>query len=237
MSTPFIDLLPPPGPSVYQSPRAPPFTPSAAPGVPPIFLSALSVRFPVFVDEQKCSRDEEIDKDDPSSWHWVVYVSVGGKGTHNDADGKVAAGAIRLVPVTPLHVHSEAELLEKAAGPKYVKTELWDGKESFVKLGRMATLKEYRKLGLGRLLVNTAIEWLKQNADQVDGEKSPEDAVAKEKEDVREWRGLVLLHAQKDIERFWQSCGFEKDEGMGEWCEEGIEHIAMWRRVNIKRTI
>lgn len=235
MSTPFIDLLLPPGTSVFKAPRAAPFDPSSNPSVSPIFLSALSVRFPVFVDEQKCSADEEIDKDDPLSWHWVVYVSVGSKGGHQE--GKVAAGTIRLVPVTPIAAHEEAEgaehedRIKKAVGPKHGATEMWDGKETFVKLGRMATLKEYRKLGLGRLLVNTAIEWLEQNPGKVDRESGAEDALIREKDGVGEWKGLVLVHAQKDIEQFWVSCGFVKDKGMGEWWEEEIEHVAMWRRV------
>ena len=234
-----MDLLHPPGPSVFQAPRSPPFDSSSNPTVPPIFLSALSVRFHVFVDEQKCSAEEEIDKDDPISWHWVVYVSVGSK-TGNHEDGKVAAGTIRLVPVTPLAKHSQAEQAAReeqtarALGPKHNATEMWDGKEAFVKLARMATLKEYRKLGLGRLLVNTAMDWLKQNPDKVAGESGVGDAVARERGVTGEWQGLVLVHAQKEIERFWASCGFVKDEGMGEWWEEGIEHVAMWRRLKTR---
>ena len=236
MSTPFMELLPPPGPSVFQAPLSPPFNPSSFTTVPPIFLSALSVRFPVFVSEQKCSAEDEIDKDDPISWHWVVYVSVGSKTGHNE-DGKVAAGTIRLVPVTPLAGHSQAEQVARerqtgrALGPKLGTTKMWDGKEVFVKLARMATLKEYRRLGLGRLLVNTATDWLEQNPQKVAGETGIEDAVAREKGVTGGWHGLVLVHAQKQIERFWESCGFVKDEGMGEWWEDGMEHVAMWKRL------
>lgn len=239
MSTPFIDLLHPPGASVFQAPRAPPFHPGSNPAVPPIFLSALSVRFPVFIDEQNCSAEEEIDKDDPISWHWVVYVSVGSK-TGKNEDGKVAASTIRLVPVTPLAGHSQAEQAVRdeqtgrALGPKLDATKMWDGKEAFVKLARMATLKEYRKLGLGRLLVNTAIDWLEQNPEKVARESGNADAVAREKDVTGEWHGLVLVHAQKEMERFWANCGFVEDEGMGDWWEEGIKHVAMWRRVKTR---
>ena len=155
MSTPLIKLLLPPGPSVYKAPISAPFT---HPEVPPIFLSALAVRIPVFVDEQHCSAENEIDEDDARSWHWVAYIS------------SVAAATIRLVPVTPLAGHTTEEKTEhtkrgeQALGPKHEKTDMWDGKEAFVKLGRMATLKEYRKLGLGRLLTNTALAWLETNA-------------------------------------------------------------------------
>ena len=237
MSTPLIQLLPPPGPTVFKAPVSSPFT---NPDVPPLFLSALSVRIPVFVDEQHCSAANEIDEDDPRSFHWVVYLSA--DKTAERPDGKVAAGTIRLVPVAPLAGLTDTEKQEdekrgeQAVGPKHGATEMWDGKEAFVKLGRMATLKAYRNLGLGRMLVGTALEWLEGNADKVMGEMGMgiEDAVRREKGEWGEWKGLVLVHAQKEIERFWASVGFVMDEGMGNWWEEGIEHVGMWKRVSLK---
>ena len=238
MPIPSIEILQPPGPTVFQSRRAPPFDAESNPSVPSTFLAALAVRFPVFVHEQKCSAAEEIDKDDPISWHWVVYVRESG-----EQSDKVAAGTIRLVPVQPLLKHGEyndkseekkEEEVKQALGPKHERTEMWDGQEAFLKLGRMATLKEYRKLGLGRLLVDTAVEWLEQNHEEVVKEMEV-DGAAKNTDEVRgKWNGLVLVHAQKEIERFWGSCGFVRDDGMGEWWEEGIVHIAMWRIVTVK---
>ena len=49
-----------------------------------------------------------------------------------------------------------------------------------------------------------------------------------------EWRGLCLVHAQTTVERFYGSCGFMVDEGMGRWWEEEIEHLGMWKRVKIE---
>lgn len=227
MSKPVVELLPPPGPSVFKAPTSPPFT---NPEVSSTFLSALTVRVIVFVDEQHCSAENEIDEDDARSWHWVVYVEEG-------PEVKAAAGTIRLVPVTPLAGHTEGggtdntKRGEQALGPKHEKTEMWDGHEPFVKLGRMATLKGYRKLGLGRLLVNRAFEWLESNADKVTGQM---EAISHDHDEEEIWRGLVLVHAQKEIERFWASVGFVRDDGMGTWWEEGIEHIAMWKRVTLR---
>ena len=68
----------------------PPPHPFTHPSVAPLFLSALAVRVPVFVDEQHCSAEEEIDTDDARSWHWVAFVSTGS--TADRPDGKVAAG-------------------------------------------------------------------------------------------------------------------------------------------------
>lgn len=230
-----IDILPPPGPSATRACHSPPFSAESYPSVPPIFLSALTVRFAVFVDEQRCSATEEIDSDDGRSWHWVAYVTE--DGVAGNERRRIPAGTIRLVPVSPVPMHQE-ELHDAkiALGPRHGKTGMWDGKEVFVKLGRMATLMEYRKLGLGRRLVDTAIEWLEGNHEKI-VEKAgagASDIEVERIEVVGKWNGLVLVHAQKIIERFWASCGFVRDEGMGEWWEEGIEHVAMWRRVTVR---
>ncbi len=150
---------------------------------------------------------------------------------------RVPAGTIRLVPVAPVPTHQEDSLdAQIALGPKHGKTGMWDGKEAFVKLGRMATLKEYRKLGLGRRLVDGAIEWLERNHEKVVGKVGAEanDKETERMEAMGKWNGLVLVHAQKVIERFWASCGFVRDRGMGEWWEDGIQHVAMWRRVMVR---
>jgi predicted GNAT family N-acyltransferase len=233
MQTPTIDtidILPPPGSSATRACHSPPFSPTTYPSVPPIFLSALAVRFAVFVDEQHCSAAEEIDKDDGVSWHWVAYVIEAGAAGNEHS--RFPAGTIRLVPMPQEDSH-DAKI---ALGLKHGKTEMWDGKEVFVKLGRMATLKEYRKLGLGRRLVDTAIEWLECNYEKVVGKVGAEvDETDVERiEAMGKWNGLVLVHAQKVIERFWASCGFVNDEEMGEWWEDGIEHVAMWRRVMVR---
>lgn len=47
------------------------------------------------------------------------------------------------------------------------------------------------------------------------------------------WNGLVLVHAQKDIEKVWNRYGFSKDDTMGVWDEEGIDHIGMWKRLDL----
>ena len=123
-------------------------------------------------------------------------------------------------------------------------TAVHDGHEPYVKLGRLATLEEYRGLGLGKLLVTTALEWAARNAEVLrpkvsegEGVGLEGEGVAKEREGVvREegWKGLVLVHAQKGVQGFWRGVGFERDEGLGEWVEEEIVHVGMWRRVRLE---
>ena len=236
MPAPSIELLPPPGPSVYSAPVSSPFD---HPTVDPLFLSALSIRIPVFVDEQHCNPAIEIDDDDPRSWHWVVYINTDKSSDH--PDGKVAAATIRLIPPAPTagHTNTEAsdseEMGGKAVRPRQGTTAVWDGREPFVKLGRMATLKAYRKLGLGRLVVDKVLEWLEGGKEQVMGVMRSEGGCpGGDEEREREWEGLLLVHAQKEIERFWFALAFVKDEGMGEWWEDGIEHVAVWKRVSLR---
>jgi len=35
------------------------------------------------------------------------------------------------------------------------------------------------------------------------------------------------------VQKFWHGLGFEKDQGMGEWDEEGIMHVGMWKRLSV----
>ena len=44
-----------------------------------------------------------------------------------------------------------------------------------------------------------------------------------------------MVHAQKQVQGFWEKYGFKVDEGMGTWDEEGIEHVGMWRRIAVRK--
>ncbi|KAL8639157.1 MAG: hypothetical protein Q9228_003779, partial [Teloschistes exilis] len=126
---------------------SPAFPSSSYPDVPNLFLAALRVRIIVFEDEQKCSLESEIDDDDRRSWHWVAL------------SGEEAVGTMRLVPVQEkAHgVEKDGEEWEggeeKRTQPRKGRTNMWDGAEAYIKIGRMATLKEYRGSGIARSLV------------------------------------------------------------------------------------
>ncbi|MCJ1284873.1 hypothetical protein MMC26_004210 [Xylographa opegraphella] len=276
MSTLFPTLLPPPGPSILAHPLRP-STSAPDPAIPPLFTKALSVRVAVFVDEQHCSLANEIDADDPRSWHWIVCASVSGpksssapnifNGTSSQPQNaaqaseqrrpsgiKLPVATIRLVPPPhaphpkPGSVDGVGGAWPAAGGEEHrsgydVPTAMHDGREPYIKLGRLATLEGYRGLGLGKLLVRTTLEWAARNADalskvgEAEGGALEGEGVAREREGaVREesWKGLVLVHAQEGVQGFWKGVGFEHDEGLGEWVEEGIVHVGMWRRVSLE---
>lgn len=54
-------------------------------------------------------------------------------------------------------------------------------------------------------------------------------------DDAPGWQGLILVHAQSGIEKLWRAWGFTRDHSMGEWDEEGIMHVGMWKRIDVDR--
>ncbi|KAL8932109.1 MAG: hypothetical protein Q9211_006522, partial [Gyalolechia sp. 1 TL-2023] len=74
--------------------------------------------------------------------------------------------------------------------------------------------------GAAQKLLAVALEWSGRNKEKFRIEDGGE-----------EWKGLVLSHAQRSVKGWWEKMGFEEDEGMGVWWEEGIEHVGMWRRL------
>jgi predicted GNAT family N-acyltransferase len=88
-------------------------------------------------------------------------------------------------------------------------------------------MPEYRGLGLGRRLVETALGWAAVHGVEIS-------AAIAARGPVGGWRGLVLVHAQVDVERMYAGLGFMTDEGLGRWDEEGIEHVGMFRRIVVE---
>lgn len=269
--------------------------------MPQLFLAAQKVRFEVFVIEQHCSAANEIDTDDATSWHWVIYAlpsppahdrprawletSLIGKVPDGEEEGHyfnnnnykyvnnikdkelgsvIPVATIRLVPFSPSYSAPAPPSGEGGAAaeqqPTHTATKMWNGKEAYIKLGRLATLRSHRGFGFGRVLIDSALKWAVENASTLlsvrrqpcvigsgeeeegkdftaitDGhEKGEEEEEAEE--EGNGWNGLVLVHAQRNMEGWYRSVGgFVNDEGMGVWMEEGIEHVGMWRRLEFGR--
>ncbi|KAL1864629.1 hypothetical protein Plec18167_009694 [Paecilomyces lecythidis] len=214
-------LQPPPGRSVVRPTAADPRPPQN----PPTFTDAMIVRTKVFIEEQKCSEEGELDEDDARSWQWVIYADE--TSTSTDGQKKTPIGVIRLVP--PPHEPHEALIHpEKAAElPKYELSH-----EPYVKLTRVAVLPEYRGRGLGRFLVDTALRWAAERPGEIDAAYAQVAGDEQKQGQTRPWKGLALVHAQVQVEQMYERLGFVTDEALGRWYEEGIEHVGMWRRVD-----
>jgi predicted GNAT family N-acyltransferase len=200
-----------------------------AKAVPQGFIDAMSVRESVFVHEQGVPLENELDFDDRRCFTWTAYASVPGH-TQPAPDSshwhpmrkpststKLAIGTIRLIP-PPNTINHTFDKHRNMDGSPYShpipKSSIHDGRECFITLGRLAILKEFRGVGVAEELNAHLGITLDTNT---------------------EWNGLVLIHAQIGLQKFWKRYGFEVDEAMGIWDEEGMDHVAMWKRLDLKK--
>lgn len=269
--TEFMSMLPPPKEKVdgYDSTR--PCSEQAI-TVPPLLGDAMAVREEVY-GEQGVPLEAEFDEDDARSWHWIAYASVASTGLPpkdigsapkarapaDDARRSSASASrkpvatVRLIPPP----HGPNKYLEEShaadehadADPPSDEMTAAHPAEPYVKLGRLATLKTYRGMGLAGLLLNAAFDFAKANPDTIYKPPSPaaiERAQIKDHgRDHLQWNGLVMIHAQAYLKKWWEKQGFTEDlrNDQGEveiaaephWMEEGIEHIGMWKRLDVKR--
>jgi predicted GNAT family N-acyltransferase len=175
-----------------------------------------------------------------------------------DADGNVLKrkksvtrstpiGTIRLVPF-PHSPHPApgstyaADALNTGPSdpPPYIAdraTTFHDGKELYIKLGRLAVIREFRGSGLAKMLVSAAMTWIQQNPTFFNPSiknEGLEKFAALGLDEIPVWKGLICVHAQEQVAKTWAAWGFKLDEGMGRWEEEGIQHVGMFQRLSLE---
>ena len=208
--------------------------------IPQGFIDAMKVRQEVFVEEQGVPLENELDEDDPRSFHWTAYASVpvkqtspevkpqdtktnNGKRGSNSTSTKIPIGTIRLVP-PPHDAHPNGKFY----------TDVHKDNECYVKLGRLAVIKEFRKAGISKLLIDTALAFAREHPYDLLPQYDPTVLEQLNHDGVTmDFKGLVLVHAQTGVQKIWRKYGFETDESMGTWDEEGIEHVGMWKRLDV----
>ncbi|KAI0130838.1 hypothetical protein F4814DRAFT_144587 [Daldinia grandis] len=112
-----------------------------------------------------------------------------------------------------------------------------DGKEPYVKLGRMAVIPEFRGHHIASQLWRAAKKWLEDNPTFFNPsvtELGMDQLKVGVAGDIPKWNGLVCCHAQESVVKLYEKWGFKVDEGMGKWYEEGILHVGMFLRLHIK---
>ncbi|KAH6718210.1 hypothetical protein BKA61DRAFT_716926 [Leptodontidium sp. MPI-SDFR-AT-0119] len=189
---------------------------SQSPSVPQTFLDSLTVRATVFVNEQNAiPLHHHIDRDDARSCCMALYSP--------RTRTKIRPGSPYEAPSEDVPNVSAKELFS-APLPEHVvdrSTDLHDGVEPYVKLGRLCVVKEFRGRGYAVLLVQRMLQWVVAN---------PDFACAG---DGREWKGLVGIHANADVVGTWKRYGFVVDEGMGSWFEGSMRHVGMFLRLDL----
>ncbi|WYZ36783.1 hypothetical protein EsH8_II_000289 [Colletotrichum jinshuiense] len=173
-------------------------------------------------------------------WDGVLKEDAGGEAGKSPEAGSVAAekstNPSEEAKTAAEHVGEERRLSATKVFALDRATRLHDGKEPYVKLGRLAVVKEFRGHRIARLLVTTVLAWLKAHPSYFDPsikEMGLEQIGAASAEEVPKWKGLVCVHAQKAVVGAWEKFGFKVDEDMGAWWEEGIEHRGMFLRLEV----
>ncbi|KAJ1338051.1 ElaA protein [Microdochium nivale] len=113
-----------------------------------------------------------------------------------------------------------------------------DGKEPYVKIGRVAVVPEFRGHNVSAQLWRAARTWLEQNpAFFVPSitELGMDKAGITGTDEIPEWKGLVCCHAQESVVKVYERWGLKVDDKMGKWTEEGIPHVGMFIRVDVKK--
>jgi GNAT superfamily N-acetyltransferase len=241
--------------------------------VPQNFCDAMAIREEVY-GEQGVPLEAEFDEDDARSWHWVAYASVATHTTHppktlrrSDSgntpadDARRASATATRVPVATIRLipppHGPNKYVDEDktdkhadADPPGEEQETKHPPEPYIKLGRLAVLAPYRSLGLAKLLVNAALDYAMMNPDLIYRSPSPTalemaQMLGNNKEREITWQGLVMIHAQANLQSMWEKHGFHEelrnDDGEVEipaephWIEEGIEHVGMWKRLSVEK--
>jgi predicted GNAT family N-acyltransferase len=151
---------------------------------------------------------------------------------------RVPVGTIRLVPPPHKHLTQNGPRTSQTGGNSAPNAPQWEPEEPYIKLGRLATLAPYRGLGLSRLLIRVALEWARTHPEEIVKPIQPSDVEAARLEGKKEqepWDGLVIVHAQTQVEGVYTRFGFQKVEEMGTWWEEGWEHIGMQLKLSVNQ--
>ena len=88
-----------------------------------------------------------------------------------------------------------------------------------LELQQFATLASHTRKGLGRMLVDTSLQWAAEHNEEID---------------AKGWKGMVLVHRQVSVGKVCAKMGFVTDVKLGRCGEEDIEHFVMWRRLKLR---
>lgn len=146
----------------------------------------LEARNAVFVVEQQCVYND-VDGLDQGAWHLFAYSH----GTAAQAGTKTRVGTELASPSVP----------PMLAG--YLRVLLPDASDTDVRIGRVLTTSDFRRIGLGSVLLEQALKHI-----------------------LTQWPGAAIkLHAQAHLQMFYGAFGFEAISEVHD--EDGIPHVWM----------
>lgn len=150
----------------------------------------LEARNAVFVVEQNCVY-HDVDGLDKDAWHLFAYSA---ESKANGSDASSAANA----PIAPIADRAQAPAL---AG--YLRVLLPDASDADIRIGRVLTTSDFRRIGLGSAMLEQALKHI-----------------------VAQWpTAAIKLHAQAHLQMFYGAFGFEPISDIHD--DDGIPHIWM----------
>ncbi|KAH9907946.1 hypothetical protein F4778DRAFT_454758 [Xylariomycetidae sp. FL2044] len=156
----------------------------------------------------------------------------GAVGTHDEAPGGWSSSSS---PLTLVDRERQSAAMPPFGADRA--TTFHDGKEPYVSLGRVAVLPEFRGHRIAGQLWGTAKAWLRENPAFFNPsvkELGLDQLRVGVSGDIPQWNGLVCCHAQEAVVKVYERWGFQVDKGMGRWFEEGVPHVGMFQRLEIK---
>lgn len=142
----------------------------------------LEARSAVFVVEQQCVY-EDVDGLDKDAWHLLAYSR-----TANESMSDAGGGAGRT---------------DRLSLAGYLRVLLPDASDADVRIGRVLTTSEFRRIGLGSSMLEQALKHI-----------------------VAQWPDAAIkLHAQAHLQMFYGAFGFEPISEVHD--EDGIPHVWM----------
>lgn len=250
--TMFVAMLSPQGDALKEYDNTKSHSKQRIP-LPQTLHDIMSVRENVYGD-QGVPVSAEFDEDDARSWHWVNYASVAATSSpsppsirptglsQREEDERRSSATAQSVGV------STVRLVPPPHHPSTYNPNLQLPAEPYIKLGRLAVRQEFRDMGLSRLVVDAALKWAAKNPNSILPPPPPMTMEAANQlgtagQDIDGWKGVTLVHSQLKTKKLWAGLGFTEelhDEQGGvqipaqdHWDEEGIEHLAMWKRVKV----
>ncbi|RYP31625.1 hypothetical protein DL767_005632 [Monosporascus sp. MG133] len=169
-------------------------------------------------------------------------AAAGGEAGAGGGGGDQQTAAPKAPALTKHHSSAVDEERQNSAMPFGTDraTTYHDGREPYVKVGRMAVIPEFRGHRIAGQIWRAARKWLEEHPTYFNPsvtELGMDQLKAGASSEIPKWNGLVICHAQESVTKVYEKWGFKVDEGMGKWYEEGIPHVGMALRLNIKDKI
>ncbi|KAK1754401.1 hypothetical protein QBC47DRAFT_414365 [Echria macrotheca] len=153
----------------------------------------------------------------------------------------VASPAFAGLAVAPWTQTDHARAVDPNIWPPAVErpTQYWDGREPYIKIGRLTVRRDHGDNNNPRAasqLIDTVVQFMRVNSlafNQRGSDVGFHKIGPRKARLIPEWQGLFCAFACEDDIVLWQRHHFQLDRATGRWMEDGVPHVAMFRRIEL----